>query len=211
MSETEGLRERKRRETRRALQMAAIAGATTNGLDGITVEEIAARANVSTRTFFNYFASKEDAVSPPHAEQFAPDSIERFRSSRGPIADDIATLLLAQVTEEELDRELLLARRELIKKQPELLAWRYSRAHHVEIVLRGLVDERLAAEGLAIDPHDPSAARGLAIALTVFGIFRASWIIWASSDDDHDLEFWFRENLRSIVGSPWIESGLPVG
>ena len=211
MSETEGLRERKRRETRRALQMAAIAGATEHGLDGITVEEIAARANVSTRTFFNYFASKEDAVSPPHGEEFAPNSADEFRTSTGSIAEDIATLLLAQIPVEELDRELLLARRELIKKQPELLARRYSRTLQVEIVLRGLVEERLLAQGIAVDPRGASAARGLGIALAVFGVFRASWITWATSDDDHDLEFWFRENLRAIIAPQWTESGPQFG
>jgi len=57
-----GLRERKRRATRRAIQRAALEVARTRGLEAVTVDEIARLADVSPRTFFNYFPSKDDAV-----------------------------------------------------------------------------------------------------------------------------------------------------
>lgn len=57
-----GLRDRKKLETFRALQSAARRLVGEHGLSGVTVEEIAAAANVSSRTFFNYFDSKESAV-----------------------------------------------------------------------------------------------------------------------------------------------------
>lgn len=57
-----GLRERKKLESRRAIQRAALELTVAAGASGTTVEEIAARANVSTRTFFNYFPSKESAL-----------------------------------------------------------------------------------------------------------------------------------------------------
>src|SRR4051812_48235481 len=59
---TTGLRERKKRATRLALHRAALELVGTHGLDGVSIEQIAARADVSTRTFFNYFSTKEDAV-----------------------------------------------------------------------------------------------------------------------------------------------------
>jgi AcrR family transcriptional regulator len=57
-----GRRERRKQETRRALIDAALSLVLEHGLDGVTVEMIAEAADVSPRTFFNYFSSKDDAL-----------------------------------------------------------------------------------------------------------------------------------------------------
>jgi AcrR family transcriptional regulator len=57
-----GLRERKKQRTRDELAAAAFAMAVERGLNGFTIDEVAAAADVSPRTFFNYFTSKEEAV-----------------------------------------------------------------------------------------------------------------------------------------------------
>src|SRR5258708_31268609 len=58
----EGLRERKKAATRRALGIAAMRLAVQRGLDNVLVEDIAAAAGVSARTFNNYFGSKYEAI-----------------------------------------------------------------------------------------------------------------------------------------------------
>ncbi|MFF3442694.1 TetR/AcrR family transcriptional regulator [Streptosporangium sp. NPDC002721] len=62
MEITAGLRERKKAETRLAVHEAALRLTTEHGLENVTVEAIADAANISRRTFSNYFDSKEDAV-----------------------------------------------------------------------------------------------------------------------------------------------------
>lgn len=57
-----GRRERRKQETRRALIRAALALAVEHGPDGVTVEMITDAADVSPRTFFNYFSSKDEAL-----------------------------------------------------------------------------------------------------------------------------------------------------
>ncbi|WP_410622232.1 TetR family transcriptional regulator [Amycolatopsis sp. cmx-8-4] len=61
--DTGGLRERKKQETRVALSWAAIRLTVERGLDNVRVEDIAAEAGVSTRTFSNYFGSKGEAIA----------------------------------------------------------------------------------------------------------------------------------------------------
>jgi AcrR family transcriptional regulator len=64
-----GLRERKRRETRAALSLAAIRLCVQRGWEDVTVDDIAAAANVSPRTFRNYFSTKAEAVAAGHLER----------------------------------------------------------------------------------------------------------------------------------------------
>lgn len=62
MTEATGLRERKKAATRLALHEAALRLAVEQGPERVTVEAIADAANVSRRTFSNYFSSKEEAL-----------------------------------------------------------------------------------------------------------------------------------------------------
>ncbi|KAA0918497.1 TetR/AcrR family transcriptional regulator [Dietzia sp. ANT_WB102] len=55
------LRERKKADTRTRLSVAAVELLVAEGAEGATVAAIAGRAGVSTRTFHNYFAHREDA------------------------------------------------------------------------------------------------------------------------------------------------------
>ncbi len=57
-----GRRARKKAETRRALHQAAVGLVRERGLADVTVEDITDAADVSARTFFNYFTCKEDAL-----------------------------------------------------------------------------------------------------------------------------------------------------
>lgn len=66
---SDGLRERKKRETRLALSTATIRLSVERGWDAVTVDDIAAAANVSVRTFRNYFSSKAEAVASRHLER----------------------------------------------------------------------------------------------------------------------------------------------
>jgi AcrR family transcriptional regulator len=59
---TEGLRERKKRQTREAIAHAAMELFAARGFDAVTVADVARAADVSEKTVFNYFPAKEDLV-----------------------------------------------------------------------------------------------------------------------------------------------------
>ncbi|WP_336053781.1 TetR/AcrR family transcriptional regulator [Streptomyces sp. CA2R101] len=65
MQQPGGLRERKKRQTARAIGAAAIRLFTEHTYDGVSIEQIAAAANVSKMTVFNYFPTKENLLRGP--------------------------------------------------------------------------------------------------------------------------------------------------
>ncbi len=87
MAEDMGLRERKRQRTRQALISAAMRLFEEKGYEQTTVAEIAASAEVSTKTFFNHFASKDEVLF----RISQPASTTRSRSSRS--ASPLSTCL----------------------------------------------------------------------------------------------------------------------
>ena len=90
MSNALGLRGRKKTETRVAIQQAVLFLALGRGLDAVTTDEIAAAANVSVRTFHNYFGSKEEALVTAWAGEFEVyvDAL-RNRPADEPILDSL--------------------------------------------------------------------------------------------------------------------------
>jgi AcrR family transcriptional regulator len=64
-----GHRERKKQQTREALSWAALRLAVERGFGDVLVEDIAAAAGVSPRTFNNYFSSKAEAIAWRHFDR----------------------------------------------------------------------------------------------------------------------------------------------
>ncbi|MEZ0070656.1 AcrR family transcriptional regulator [Streptacidiphilus sp. MAP12-20] len=92
-----GLRERKKRETRVALSQATIGLCVQRGWDNVTVEDIASAANVSVRTFRNYFSSKAEAIAASHLERMLriADSL-RAQPAAEPLWESIARVVQAE-------------------------------------------------------------------------------------------------------------------
>jgi len=92
-----GLRERKKRETRLAMSHAAIRLSVERGWDNVSVEDIAAAANVSERTFRNYFGSKAEAIVGTHVERGKRTAeVLRERPADEPLWDALVNSVLAQ-------------------------------------------------------------------------------------------------------------------
>lgn len=92
-----GLRERKKEATRAALSWAAIRLIVERGYDRVLVEDIATAADVSPRTFNNYFGSKAEAVASRHLDRcLRMAGALRSRPAEEPLWDAITHAMLAQ-------------------------------------------------------------------------------------------------------------------
>jgi AcrR family transcriptional regulator len=90
MSETAGLRARKKERTRQAISDAAIALFLSDGFDEVSVADIAAAAEVSKPTLFRYFPTKDDLVLDRFADHLG--ELARVVDGRGPGETPLAAL-----------------------------------------------------------------------------------------------------------------------
>lgn len=170
---TTSLRDRKRTETWSAIHNAAAELTLQKGLENVTVEDIAEISNVSRRTFFNYFSTKEDAILGLQAPLIDDDVRAGFTLDAG-FLDAVSRLLLtvAQTTFAG-DREKSL-RFEVLKRYPELTHRRLSYITQVEALVIDLVQERLdtSAQWQADAPEIPTREASRLIVLVASSTMR---------------------------------------
>jgi AcrR family transcriptional regulator len=117
-----GLRERKKLAARRTLQRAALELTAERGLEHVTVEDIAAAADMSPRTFFNYFASKEDALvatDQQGIEQLTGRLLAR-PAGEAPL-EALRAVLVGRLREDAPDLDLLRLCMSVVEPNPVLL------------------------------------------------------------------------------------------
>jgi AcrR family transcriptional regulator len=171
------LRERKKAATRDALIAAALRLAVRDGVESVTVDAIAEVVDVSPRTFFNYFSTKEEAILP--SDQDRRDQLVRDLASR-PIDEEPLVALhavtrgLAERLVEHADEAAL--RSQLVRDNPSLLPRQLANYATFE---RSLIEGVAARTGL--DP-DLDLYPALAAA-TAMGALRAATQLWRSSGD----------------------------
>jgi len=101
-----GLRERKKQQTREALSWAALRLAVGHGLSNVLVEDIAAEAGVSPRTYNNYFSSKAEAITWRHLNRARRTAdLLRARPLAEPLWESITCALVAQAGDERASPE----------------------------------------------------------------------------------------------------------
>jgi AcrR family transcriptional regulator len=179
----ETLRERKKQRTRDALLRTALELFTTQGYERTTVDDIAEAVDVSQRTFFRYFAGKEEAAlaiedmtvahfvatvraRPPHE---AP--MEALRQA---VLEGWDTL--NDVIESVVPVELYLRMHQVVESTPVLLAAHLRKSVEIEETIARILAER---EGVDMDT-DPRPR----LAVAVFGgVMRLTERQWSTGED----------------------------
>lgn len=169
--ERPGLRERKKAGTRAAIRHHALRLFAEQGFDATSVEQIAAAAEVSDRTVFRYFPTKEALVTVDDYDELIAGAVGRQPAALGPVAAlrEAFREVLGGLGDEELTAKR--ERQTLVLSVPSLWAASLPNITGTKETLTGLVAGRLGK------PRD--AARVRALAGAVFGVLLTVWLDWA--------------------------------
>ncbi|MGW4543433.1 TetR family transcriptional regulator [Streptomyces chartreusis] len=179
----ETLRERKKQRTRNSLLRTALELFTSQGYEHTTVDDIAAAVDVSQRTFFRYFAGKEEAALALQDMTVAHflDGV-RARPPHEPPMEALRQAVLEgwdtlnDVIEAVAPVELYLRMYQVVESTPVLLAAHLRRSVEIEEAIALILAER---EG--VDPDTDPRPR---LAVAVFGgVMRLTERQWSTGED----------------------------
>jgi AcrR family transcriptional regulator len=178
-----GLRELKKQRTRDSLIRAAHELFVEQGYEATTVDEIVAAVDVSQRTFFRYFSSKEEAAFALQSlvsERYV-EAVRRRPAGGSPMEVLRSTLdetweSIGEAIEEVVPIQLHMRTWQIIETTPTLLAVHLR--HSMEM------EEQLAAEIARREGLDPDADPRPRVLVAAFsGVIRAASRCWSSGED----------------------------
>jgi len=186
-----GLRDRKKVRVRQALADAAMRLFEARGFDAVTVDEIAAAADVSRRTFFRYFATKEAAVFARREDQLALFRVHLMESQADAPFDAIREAMLAVADDYNDQRERILRERRVVTSAPSLMT------HDLEVdrTFEGVIVEHLV-QGSRRTMSD--RRRGRMLAAMIVGAVRVVIDEWAEKNGEIDLKKLGQEALELL-------------
>lgn len=183
---SEGLRYRKKLKARLAVERAALELVIEHGFDGVTVEDICARAEISKKTFFNYFSSKASAVMGwmdafPDEARIVEILEERAQTCYLDVLVDVVGARLSSGADEsvmELRREALCLMPQLFfQGQRDILAVQHSIAQALRLLLADHPERRMLGSR-------PIEEEALVASSTAISLARTRAILHVRGDDE---------------------------
>lgn len=177
-----GLRERKKRDTANAIEAAAVDLVARFGLAEVTVDSISAQAGVTSRTFFNYYASKEDAVLG-HSRMFPPPSLQRLEYRPDvSILDAVIDALRDQFAAFDIGTKGFQAkRRAIMVAHPNLLVTTFQALDGIEEDFALQIERLLGDEGVV--PAAERPRESWALVMLIGGVLRFAMHSWSQEED----------------------------
>lgn len=195
----QGLRERKKADTRRALSDAALKLAFENGIDQVTREAIANLAGVSLRTFNNYFTGKYEALAYRQNERLRRSlDVMRGRPVGEPLWTSIAEAMVEPLEAELGGSDSAPSRTELAEIRKLLMNPAIRNAFS-----KDLFDEwvQVIAERSGTDPRRDMYPRLVAAVMRAVG--DTAMEAYATADPPVAVTTLYREGLAAVA------AGLP--
>lgn len=143
-----GLRDRKRQETRSRLEHAAVDIVLRDGLEHLTVDAMSELADVSPRTFFNYFDSKEDAILGLHDPEITDETVTQYLAGTdgADLVESLIGLLFSILGSSIGDTELHRSRMTILQRHPQLLGRQMAQMNRMLERLTGAAETLMARD-----------------------------------------------------------------
>ena len=185
----EGLRERKRRQTRRRIAEAALRLFLEKGFDETTLDEIATAADISRRTVFHYFDSKDAILLAwqSGAEELFRRALADASSDRSSI-DVVRDALLTMVSKYETREAIAIDR--LLRSTEALRARKQADYKRQEEALFTALAEKW--------PAPEKRVRLRIVAMMGIGAMRIAAEVWSAEQGTRPLELYLREAFTAL-------------
>lgn len=184
--QTVGIRDRKRAETRARLEDAAVTLVLRDGLENTTIDAISELADVSPRTFFNYFDSKDSAVlgmsDPEVSDELVADHLAL--TDKGDPAASVVRLLVTVMGGALTRAEIHQDRVELVQRYPQLLAGKFAQMMQMAGRMSAAVQEILEREPAFAGKPAEQAAWAEVLVATCGSAVRVATKEWVSAGGD---------------------------
>jgi AcrR family transcriptional regulator len=199
------LRERKVAESRLRTENAAIELCLEHGYDAVTVDMICDSADISARTFYNYFGTREAALLGEGKPMPTEEAIDAYIvRQEGSEVEEFANLLAQTFSVSGPNRDLVRKRRKLLDQAPDLASLNFVRMTEARGNYAEIVKRRIAVT----EPELSEAARATTAELVVAVTMGAMQVVgrgWLHGHSDLDLREYLVEafaTIRHITHTP---------
>lgn len=148
-----GLRERKQAETKAKIERIALRAFSEHGYEAVSVESICEQAEVSQRTFFNYYGSKENVVLGDRLPSVTDERLAAFSAEADPDVLDAMLVLASEAARSTTsDSEIRSLRQEILVANPHLMRAVFTKMEGLQrTVLTALIGRIARDRGVAVD------------------------------------------------------------
>lgn len=186
------LRASRRQRMADEIELAALQLFAQHGVEAVTVDDIADSADISRRTFFRYFSSKDDALhGHPERQLDVVNTAVGAAPATATAQALVRGILLALAAEFERRRDAVLLRKRIAARAPDAFA--RDRGRHAELVEAAV---KAVAAHLGVDPDTDLQCRVYVQA--GFGALQAAARVWLTSAANGSLEALTAEALDLI-------------
>jgi AcrR family transcriptional regulator len=175
-----GLRERKKLRTRQALEAAAYHLFDAKGYDHTTVDDIAAEAEVSPRTFFRYFRTKDDVLLRHYDElRLGIARVLGEQPANAPVLVAVRQTIVDFARTLVANREVIALHHRLVESSPSLAG----RTREHQLAMEGLITAWVTQR---LELHDPADLRPALVGAAMVNALIVPLTAWVNQQRDDD-------------------------